>query len=225
MIHCFKCGSDLPDNMLYCLHCGSLLNDEAETVVKERIEPPPVAPSVKRELGWSVSAVTKAALAIIGLGVMGIMLYMIGRQSVDSRIPPDAFNQTPNFAQGVSALPPTPDTSPIINAEPDAPSSVKPDLSKTKPSKTPINVDEVRGEIVNREMRAINAVRRAPYPNRPATNAPPANYIYSIKPATNRPVTRTKGRSAQCRDGSAEWRASDFHLMCIKNGGVLYWGN
>ncbi len=31
MIHCFKCGADLPDNMAYCLHCGSSLDKGPST--------------------------------------------------------------------------------------------------------------------------------------------------------------------------------------------------
>ena len=51
MLHCFECGADLPDNIVYCLQCGKPLGGaEEETVVRPKpfdpwpIDPKPVEP-------------------------------------------------------------------------------------------------------------------------------------------------------------------------------------
>src|SRR5262245_6813078 len=51
MLHCFECGADLPDNIVYCLQCGKPLgNTDEETVVRPKpfdvwpVEPKPVEP-------------------------------------------------------------------------------------------------------------------------------------------------------------------------------------
>src|SRR4051794_21831239 len=50
MLHCFECGADLPDNIVYCLQCGKPLGAEEETVVRPKpfdpwlIDPKPVEP-------------------------------------------------------------------------------------------------------------------------------------------------------------------------------------
>lgn len=41
MLHCFQCGADLPDNLVYCVHCGARLEDDDATTV---VDPPIVIP-------------------------------------------------------------------------------------------------------------------------------------------------------------------------------------
>src|SRR5436189_6475675 len=42
MLHCFKCGADLPDNVIYCLQCGERLegDDDVDTFVRKKPSPP-----------------------------------------------------------------------------------------------------------------------------------------------------------------------------------------
>lgn len=77
MIHCFKCGADLPDNMLYCLNCGAELNTETPTVIRSGNGKNAVGRSTPANIGRSavVSSYGKIAVAVGVLAIMGLIFY------------------------------------------------------------------------------------------------------------------------------------------------------
>jgi hypothetical protein len=113
MIHCFKCGSDLADNMIYCLQCGNRLETDAgaETVIAQ------VRPATRAPLSGVVKAV--AGIALLALGSL-VLYWAVFLPSV-----PDA-NQisvtSTNEPEATVTPPPTP----------------APVASKAKPSPTAV---------------------------------------------------------------------------------------
>lgn len=83
MIHCFKCGSDAPDDMSFCLNCGERLDGETATVVRS-------APTTRREspkmttgqaVGmWAADTARSWAIfliIVIGFGIVGGIAYIV----------------------------------------------------------------------------------------------------------------------------------------------------
>ena len=78
MLHCFQCGADLPDNLVFCLHCGAKLeDDETETVViPEPVTPPPIDIAPKPRGGaakFVLGSLLGAVLVILLLAVGAVM--------------------------------------------------------------------------------------------------------------------------------------------------------
>jgi len=101
MIHCYKCGADLPDNLNYCLHCGGKLDGgmvdetidereietveaigerEIETVVLERdAVPEPVRIVAPRTIEDKPPAGSPARImGVVGLLVIATMIGLLG---------------------------------------------------------------------------------------------------------------------------------------------------
>src|SRR4051812_2820131 len=94
MLHCFECGADLPDNIVYCLQCGKpLRNTEEETVVRPKpfdqwpVEPRPVEPipviekepaPIKRQGSGTATLILGVVLGaglVIGLLIVGVFMF------------------------------------------------------------------------------------------------------------------------------------------------------
>ena len=125
MLHCFECGSDLPDNVIFCLNCGAKLplddktivipvvgaptpapvptDDEPPTQDREPSVPPPVTPGIMPESPASMSGAVKAAIAVMALFIVGAVFYLFGRLSVD---PPATPTSSPTPKPSRSNTPP-----------------------------------------------------------------------------------------------------------------------
>src|SRR5438445_5986702 len=82
MIHCYNCGADMPDNMLFCTACGKKLDvPEMETqVLPEAAAPtvryttqPVTQPMVQRKRGGALKAIV---LSIIGVVLAGVIVVV-----------------------------------------------------------------------------------------------------------------------------------------------------
>lgn len=113
MLHCFQCGSDLPDNLAYCLNCGARLDDsDAKTVV----DPPVVRPDgmkpdqIEPKTGGGVAkfligGLLGAGAVIVFLVALGFVAYYV--------IDPNQTNTTANNKQDTVNTPtPTPTETP-----------------------------------------------------------------------------------------------------------------
>jgi len=110
MLHCFNCGADLPDNIVYCLQCGNPLNvGEDETVVRPKpvfdpnpidpqpvepipiIEPAPI-PVARRGSGapYLILGVVLGAGLVIGLLIVGA--FMLAAMQSDRNVNPPQTN-------------------------------------------------------------------------------------------------------------------------------------
>jgi hypothetical protein len=129
MLHCFQCGADLPDNLLYCLQCGKPLDvAEEETVVRPKpvelwpIDPKPVEPlpiiepvpaPVQRQGSGTATLILGVVLGaglVIGLLIVGVVLLTSGRDEKPKNTPPVNVQATPNS--------PTPTTTPTHKPTP-----------------------------------------------------------------------------------------------------------
>src|SRR5438094_8111300 len=105
MLHCFKCGADLPDNLAYCLHCGARLDDEIQTVVvptpvvtPDNVQP--ILPQPKSGSGaakFILGGLIGAGVVIVFLVVMGIILF--SRQSDQQKNAVNANNAAAKLTQ------------------------------------------------------------------------------------------------------------------------------
>src|ERR1043166_1551561 len=115
MLHCFECGADLPDNIVYCLQCGRPLNNaEEETVVRPKpidpwpvdprpVEPIPVEPARRPVARQGSSAATLILGVVLGAGlVIGLLIvgaFMLssnGNDKAKINIPVNIQSATPN---------------------------------------------------------------------------------------------------------------------------------
>ncbi|MEP6786817.1 MAG: hypothetical protein ABJB40_00195 [Acidobacteriota bacterium] len=102
MLHCFQCGADLPDNLVYCVHCGARLEDpDATTVVDPPIvipidprpspvestpfpvDPRPAPTEPKRSGGvlkFIIGGVLGAGAVIVLLAIVGSVIYYMSEQ-------------------------------------------------------------------------------------------------------------------------------------------------
>jgi hypothetical protein len=147
MLHCFNCGADLPDNILFCLQCGKPLETaEEETVVRPKpIEPWPVdpkpveplpiiepvpAPVRRRGSGTAtlVLGVVLGAGLVIALLIVGVFVLTSVRDKQIKNTPPvntqvaTANNPIPTTTptRKPTATPTTAPANSNMNAAPDA---------------------------------------------------------------------------------------------------------
>jgi uncharacterized membrane protein YdbT with pleckstrin-like domain len=85
-MYCIKCGTDNPDDAVYCKKCGAILEAEEETRVAKR-EPAPIAEADEEQI-FSIGPTLKfvyigyggaviAALLLVGvLGVLGLTAWI-----------------------------------------------------------------------------------------------------------------------------------------------------
>ncbi len=112
MLHCFECGADLPDNIVYCLQCGTPLDvPEDETVVRPKpifdpdieprpvvpipvIEPTPVPVPVKRRsvAPYLILGVVLGAGLVIGLLIVGSFMLAAMQNDRNGNIPANNKN-------------------------------------------------------------------------------------------------------------------------------------
>ena len=138
MLHCFQCGADLPDNLVFCLQCGARLEiDDDTTVVDPPIvipidpTPSPVVdplprpvdprPGVSRQgsgvLKFILGGLIGAGVVIVFLVVLGIVIYTVqGEQGTGNASPNASPANSPAPTQSPSPSPtatkkpsPTPD--------------------------------------------------------------------------------------------------------------------
>jgi len=85
MLHCYNCGNDLPDNLIYCTRCGKRL-DSPETPTQVMGGPPaavttpfqsgPTTPVITaKKRGGGVKVVV---IALVGLLVLGAVVIVAG---------------------------------------------------------------------------------------------------------------------------------------------------
>jgi len=142
MLHCFECGADLPDNLLYCLHCGVQL-DAAEdpTIVRPRpVEPlpkpvVPLPPEPQPVVIRQSSGATKFILgALLGAGlvilllIVGVFMLASNRSGQSNAMRPPA-NQNTTPASPTPSPTPKPSPSPTPAAKANVNSNVDPALS------------------------------------------------------------------------------------------------
>jgi len=153
MLHCFKCGADLPDNVIYCLQCGDRLDgaDDAETVLRQpktkEVVTPDTSPKVSRS-PLSPFVVIQIAGAIILASILLIVLIG-GLKSPSSYFPPDApqnrindnvANASPRQMQTPQA--PSPTATPLPNWNPVMTERVnQPNCEVTAPAQLHVNCD------------------------------------------------------------------------------------
>jgi hypothetical protein len=105
MLHCYNCGADMPDNMLYCTRCGQKLDSpEAQTqVLGEAAAPtavvggqtrPMTQPIAVKKSGGGLKAVLIVLVGLVVVGVIGVvaaaMLWSYTRRqtvSVTTNVP------------------------------------------------------------------------------------------------------------------------------------------
>lgn len=169
--------------MIYCLYCGDRLDTEAETVVRPRpLKQRPTLAELKTRKRNAWAAFIAALLCIPGLIVMAVFITaaIMSNSRRGSEMPPAtnmAITNTMNAARNGQT--PTPEPTRVVRPEPSEPA-----VARTPP---PVNVDRVRGDIMERERRereranqaVANAMRRSPM----AANRATANAIR----AANRP--------------------------------------
>lgn len=206
MIHCFKCGSDIPDNMIYCLHCGERLDAEPETVVKENpIPTEPPKSIIYVVFDWVAKAVAASAIFLLVMAagclvLAGLIIYGSWGST----------NQTSgNTAQSVPLPEPIPPT----------PKSPSPTPRKTKPTPAPVvNRDAEMERIVEsqRRQREYDAETRRiqQMGNRPANIPPPVIREYDQKGQQLRAI---------CKNGEPSYWQYDKFATCGMNGGVFRW--
>lgn len=205
MIHCYSCGSDLPDNIIYCLHCGNRLDETPTVVFPSR--------SAKKPIGGR-KVLAAIAGVIVGLVIlMKIVLYNVDRIP---QFPVDPLNNRPAANLATAASPPRtamPDRQPVqmprVEQQPIEPSVSFP---------TPSNEADRRN--------AANAARQArrwqqqQYGNTASNNVRPANY----PPMQYAPPIPRNAR-AMCNDGQYSTWQGDASTTCFFHRGVRYWIN
>ncbi len=170
MLHCFNCGADLPDNVVFCLQCGKPLDVpevlEEDTVVRPKpfdpwpVEPKPVEPlpivdpvpqpAARRRGGavYLILGILLGAGLVIALLIVGV--FMIAALQNDPK-----GNAPPANNKSVGTSSPTPQT-------PTATPTRKPSPT---PTETPIENDvhfitKLRGcDIINPEGGSVNLRR------------------------------------------------------------------
>lgn len=125
MIHCYNCGADMPDNMLYCTTCGKKLDvPEMETQVLPQAAAPTVRsvptpatrpmgqnadtayqPVYQKKRGGALKAVILAVIGVLVAGVIVVVaavlfVTMSKRSSVTVNT---NFNATVNRASNIAA--------------------------------------------------------------------------------------------------------------------------
>lgn len=216
MLHCFKCGKDLPDNINYCLYCGAELDADIETVVTHRpfddpdpdpepaiVEPLPVIPQQKSSgIGKFIfGGLVGAGLVILALVGVGFILFsMQDRQNNANTI---ANNKN------VSVNTPTP--------------SPTPRKATQTPTVTPTENDvhfitKLRGcEIINPEGGSVNLRRYCD--TRDCSTDPTTLYIQAdpgthVEATDHQPVLTGRYSWIQVRyDGETLW-VSAARLDC-----------
>ncbi len=150
MLHCFKCGADLPDNLAYCLQCGARLeDDDVDTVVVKRPDVIPDDVQPIRPEPKTGSGVAKFIVgAIIGAGAV-IVLLVAGIIFISMQSEPRKTNAANN-----SVASPTPSPTPL-------PSPKKPTPS---PTASPANDNTLRSvqrrcEVTNPTVGFVNLRR------------------------------------------------------------------
>lgn len=166
MLHCFECGKDLPDNVLYCLYCGAELNSDFETARRPKpfdgpvpepaivepiptvVEPIPTVVKQKSGIGkFILGGVVGAGLVIVALFIGAVALF---------------YNRTSQSGRNVAAQ----TNRNIIVSTPTAlqPSPTVRKATAT-PTSTPVENDvhfitKLRGcEIINPEGGSVNLRR------------------------------------------------------------------
>jgi len=134
MLHCFECGADLPDNIVYCLQCGKpLSNIEEETVVRPKpfdqfpVEPRPVEPipviepepvPVKRQGSGTATLILGVVLGaglVIGVLIVGAIMFASSRDDQAKIILPVNIQlQTPNNPTATTTPTHKPSPSPSV---------------------------------------------------------------------------------------------------------------
>lgn len=204
MIHCFQCSSELPDNMIYCLHCGVKLDGEAETVFAPRYgkQFPPIPTRISSLLMVS---------AVLGFG---IALYYFG----DRFSRPITANRNANTVQAPTPSTPTPPPIETTTSKSQAQLPTAMPSPKSKKVKTGREVSDMR-ERDTVMTNAANIYRE--WSNMPANRMPTAaNTRRMSETYTNRPTQR-KGQTARCYDGSFEYSREINHRFCINSGGIF----
>lgn len=117
MLHCFKCGKDLPDNIAFCLYCGADLDADEETVVKHRpfddpvpepaiVEPLPLPAPVIRDKKSSgigkfiLGGLVGAGFVLLAVIAVGFLLFSIqDRQNGNANllVNKNAVTNSPTF--------------------------------------------------------------------------------------------------------------------------------
>lgn len=122
MLHCFNCGSDLPDNVIYCLHCGERL-DTGEFETKLRTPTPAKKPMpTRKSLGllWVKTIAAGVCLLILaaGVAVVGIVITAAlssGRSEVNTDTYTEARNSTRPNRSRATPQPENIETRKILN--------------------------------------------------------------------------------------------------------------
>jgi hypothetical protein len=129
MIHCYNCGADMPDNMLYCTTCGKKLDvPEMETQVLgqpaaptvRNITTPATQPFVQKKRGRALKALILAVIGVLLAGVIVVVAAVLfvmfsKRSSVAANSNFDAsINRASNIAD-VNVNSVTPDANAIID--------------------------------------------------------------------------------------------------------------
>lgn len=207
MIHCFKCGADMPDNMIYCLHCGVLLETEPETIVREKVK------EIKEDasdpthseivMNWTAETIRKVAFAFIALVLVGLFATLFLSRLAGGENPSIMANNAP--ANKPVNIPPVNvmlRESPIENSP----------QQKVKPSPTAINIDEPQGKIIEPEMQQQQ--QRPPE----AVLPPPTNY----EPSPPEYNDEEKQLRAICKNGDWSYWQYDRFATCLGRG-VRWW--
>jgi hypothetical protein len=222
MIHCFNCGTDLPENVIYCLQCGRLVDDgEFDTRVRPAREKPkdtvvvvpmsstrtasaPIPPPApKRSKAPWIALATIGALAVLGIVVVAAVV--ITYNVMKSSEPPIAAKRaitTPAATSTPSTSPPTATPAP-----------------KRVPTATPQQQKSRAEELLTGDGETANsAVRNAV--NRAAPYANTANTAATGGFATYQNGKRIR---AICRDGGPSYWQGDASFTCAVRGGVHQW--
>ncbi|MBV9214659.1 MAG: hypothetical protein JO053_00665 [Acidobacteria bacterium] len=149
MLHCFNCGSDLPDDIVFCLQCGVRLDDETVTVVHRASKPEPIrpigsgSPSARPGSGIGklvVGGLLGAAAVVVLFAVLGVVLYsMMGPGNQNIAVNNKTLTQTP------APLTPTP--------------APKPKTPTPTPGENLLSDDDTDCEIVNPQGGDVNLRR------------------------------------------------------------------
>jgi len=87
MLHCYNCGNDLPDNMIYCTRCGKRL-DAPETptqvmggtaaAVTERFEPGvATTPVIAKKKGGGLKALIITLVSLFAIGTVAVVAAIV----------------------------------------------------------------------------------------------------------------------------------------------------